>query len=331
MVLDPTGRFAYSASSMYTGGYTSFAQITGFSVNALSGALTPFSSPAFTDSVNSNGAQLVISNGLLPTNPVPMISSLNPPSTIATDAAFTLLVNGASFVPGSAVYFGGQFRSTTFVNSTQLSASILASDVDNDGNVVVFVFNPLPGGGASTSVEFPVSALVPTISAVIPTAVTATPLDFGMIIGGTNFVTSSVIYFNGAPQNTLYFGPTFLFGFCLAGDAVTPGSATISVITPPNGVPGGGTSNPVAISIIPPVAQLSVSGISPSSTMAGGPGVILTVTGNGFVQGSQVSFDLLNVPTTLISSTELLASIPASAIAVAGNPYVIVTNPGGVA
>jgi hypothetical protein len=42
-----------------------------------------------------------------------------------------------------------------------------------------------------------------------------------------------------------------------------------------------------------------------------------------------VSFNLVNVPTTLISSTVLLASIPASAIAVAGNPYVIVTNPGG--
>ncbi len=49
IVLDPTGRFAYSASSMYMGGFTSFAQIMGFSVNALSGALTPFSSPAFTD------------------------------------------------------------------------------------------------------------------------------------------------------------------------------------------------------------------------------------------------------------------------------------------
>ncbi|HTC62837.1 MAG TPA: beta-propeller fold lactonase family protein [Candidatus Saccharimonadales bacterium] len=330
MVLDPTGRFAYSASSLYTGGYASFAQIMGFSVDAVSGALTPFSSAAFSDSVNSNGAQLSISNGLQPTNPVPMISSLNPPASIATDVAFTLQVNGANFVPGAAVYFGGQFRSTTFVNSTQLNASILASDVDNNGNIIVFVFNPLPGGGASTSVEFPVSALVPTISTTNPTSVIANPNVFDFYCVGTNYTTSSVIYFNGAPQYTLYFGPNLLFGFAPAGDVSAPGIATISIITPSNGVPGGGTSNPVIVSILPPFIQLSVSNISPVSTTAGGPGLILTVTGNGFAQGSQVTFNLLNVPTTLISSTELLASIPASAIAVAGNPYVIVNNPGGV-
>jgi 6-phosphogluconolactonase (cycloisomerase 2 family) len=329
IVMDPTGSFAYSASTMYTGGFTSFAQIMGFSVNPSTGALTPFPSPAFTDPANGNGGQLAISNGLLPTNPVPMISSLNPPSSIATDIAFTLQVNGANFVQGASVYFGGQLRTTTFVSSTQLEASILASDVDNNGNIIVFVFNPLPGGGASTSVEFPVSALLPTISTTNPTTVTATPATFGFFVIGNNFAASSVIDFNGTPLTTLYFGPTLLFGFTSPGDVATPGNPTIEIITPSNGVPGGGTSNTVTLSILPASIQLSVSEISPSSATAGGPGFVLTVTGNGFVQGSQVSFNLLNVPTTVITSTQLIATIPASAIAVAGNPYVIVTNPGG--
>lgn len=98
---------------------------------------------------------------------------------------------------------------------------------------------------------------------------------------------------------------------------------------PSNSVTGGGISNPVVIQIVPPVAQLSVTNISPSGAIAGGQGFILTVTGNGFLQGSQVTFNLLNVPTTIISSNVLLATIPASAIAIAGNPYVIVTIPGG--
>jgi hypothetical protein len=59
------------------------------------------------------------------------------------------------------------------VSSTRLNASILGSDIDNGGTAVVFVFNPLPGGGASTSVEFPVSAPFPNISSISPSCVTA--------------------------------------------------------------------------------------------------------------------------------------------------------------
>ena len=41
-----------------------------------------------------------------------------------------------------------------------------------------------------------------------------------------------------------------------------------------------------------------------------------------------MSFNLNNVSTTYVSATQLQAAIPASAIAVAGDPVVIVTNPG---
>ena len=121
IVVEPTGSFAYSASTKYTTGYTGFAQILGYSIDASTGALTPFRSPAFSDVANSNGAQLVVATGAVTPNPVPMISSLNPPSIAATGVPFTLQVNGANFVPGATVYFGGQVRSTTFVSSTQLS------------------------------------------------------------------------------------------------------------------------------------------------------------------------------------------------------------------
>jgi hypothetical protein len=94
-------------------------------------------------------------------------------------------------------------------------------------------------------------------------------------------------------------------------------------------VPGGGTSNTATISVTPVVIPISVSAISPFAANAGGAGFILTVLGNGFVESSQVTFNLQNVPTTFVSSTELVAAIPGSAIAVAGNPYVIVANPGG--
>jgi hypothetical protein len=302
----------------------------GYSINASSGVLSPLSWTPWTDSATSNGDQLVLSYGpSTTTNPVPMIASLSPSSTIASDTAFTLQVNGANFVPGATVYFGAQPRSTAFASSTQLNASILASDIDNDGTAVVFVFNPLPGGGASTSVEFPVSALSPIISSISPSSIPAGTNPFTMFVFGSNFVTSSVVNFNGTPQATSFSGPTLLLTEIVTSEIVAQGTASITVTTPSNGVPGGGTSNAVSLTILPAIVPLSVSNISPTSTTAGGPAFTLTVNGSGFVQGSQVSFNLNNVSTTLVSSTQLTAAIPASAIAIAGNPYVIVTNPDG--
>ena len=329
IVVEPTGNFAYSASTKYTTGYTSFAQILGYSINASTGALTPFPSPAFSDTANGNGAQLVVALGAVNPNPVPMISSLNPPSIAATGVSFTLQVNGANFVPGATVYFGGQVRSTTFVSSTQLDASILPTDIDNGGNIAIFVFDPPPGGGASASVIFPVTALVPVITSVSPTTVVAGPNAFGFFCEGSNFTTSSVIHFNGNPILTLYFGPNSIFGIAPAGAVATPGNAAAYVSTSSTSIPGGGTSNSLTISITPSAIPISISSISPSSATAGGPAFILTVLGTGFVQGSQVTFNLQSVPTSFMSSTELMATIPASAIAVSGNPYVIVTNPNG--
>jgi hypothetical protein len=49
------------------------------------------------------------------------------------------------------------------------------------------------------------------------------------------------------------------------------------------------------------------------------------------VQGSQVTFNLNNMPTTFVSASQLTANISGSAIALAGNPYVIVNNPDGFA
>src|ERR1019366_8536066 len=125
------------------------------------------------------------------------------------------------------VYFGGHVRTTTFVNSTQLNVSILGSDIDNEGNILVFVFNPLPGGGGSTSVAFPVTSLVPVISSTNPASVTASPNVFDFYAIGSNFTSSSVLMFNGAPLYTLYFGPNLLFGIAPEGDIAAPGFATI--------------------------------------------------------------------------------------------------------
>ena len=88
-------------------------------------------------------------------NSVPTINNpLVPGQKAAGSAAFTLTVNGTGFVSGATVNWNGSPRTTTFVKSSQLTASITAADVATAGTANVTVVNPAPGGGASNIAHF---------------------------------------------------------------------------------------------------------------------------------------------------------------------------------
>src|SRR5277367_1334124 len=82
---------------------------------------------------------------LAQTNPVPFISqSLSPERALPGVKAFTLTVNGAGFVSGATVNWNGSPRTTVFVSSDKLQASINASDVAAIGTASITVVNPAP-------------------------------------------------------------------------------------------------------------------------------------------------------------------------------------------
>jgi hypothetical protein len=98
-------------------------------------------------------------------NPVPLINQPLAPDAVAPGGAeFTLTVNGTGFVSGSVVNWDGSARATTFVNSSQLTATILASDIATASTASVTVANPSPGGGASNVVFFAVTLPASSIS-----------------------------------------------------------------------------------------------------------------------------------------------------------------------
>lgn len=72
----------------------------------------------------------------------------------------------------------------------------------------------------------------------------------------------------------------------------------------------------------------TVTTISPTSGTAGGPAFTLTVNGTNFVSTSKVTFGANGglVPTS-VTPTQILVTIPASAIAAVSTPIVFVTNP----
>jgi hypothetical protein len=101
----------------------------------------------------STAVLTIVDNDTAP-NPTPSLSSISPNSVGAGGGAFTLTVNGSGFVSGSLVQWNGSNRTTSFVNSTQLTASIPATDIPIAGTAQITVFNPAPGGGTSSALAF---------------------------------------------------------------------------------------------------------------------------------------------------------------------------------
>ncbi|HTV60511.1 MAG TPA: IPT/TIG domain-containing protein [Verrucomicrobiae bacterium] len=83
----------------------------------------------------------------------PVLTSLSPNTVAAGSKAFTLTVNGSNFVSGYVVSWNGAWKTTTFVNSTQLTASIPATDIATAGCASVAVVNNEPGGSASVAMD----------------------------------------------------------------------------------------------------------------------------------------------------------------------------------
>ena len=70
----------------------------------------------------------------------------------------TLTVTGSGFVSPSVVDWNSTALATTDVSSTELTATIPASDFATTGSFPVTVVNPAPGGGTSTAATFQVLA-----------------------------------------------------------------------------------------------------------------------------------------------------------------------------
>jgi serine/threonine protein kinase len=127
----------------------SLAVILGLNLGGLRGRLFRPYSPTASRGVPTR------SSPITPSHPVSLINHPLVPDTIAPGGpAFTLTVNGSGFVSDSVVNWNGSRRSTTFVSTSQVKASILASDIANAGTASVTVVNPKPGGGPSNAVSF---------------------------------------------------------------------------------------------------------------------------------------------------------------------------------
>lgn len=266
-------------------------------------------------------------------NPTPMIQQLFPSTITAGSDGFTLFITGTGFISGSKgvsfAYWNGLPRSTNFNAGTgQLAVSILKSDVANPGIAQVTVVNPAPGGGpASVARTFQIQTLqpgAPSISSFDPSSTAAGGKEFTLTVNGTNFAVNNFVAWNGSQRVTTFVSSSQLTAAIGAVDISKAGFASVSI----------STSNPVISSLslaysitAPDNPAPSVNSLTPSSATAGAPDLEVTVKGSNFVTSSAVEWNAVPLATAFLSSSQLVALIPAADLAGSGSANITVTNP----
>jgi YVTN family beta-propeller protein len=255
----------------------------------------------------------------------PKITSISPDSTAAGGAAFTLTINGTSFVADSMVNFGGSSPATTFVSSTQLTAAIPSASIASSGTPAVIVTNPAPGG-ASNAINFNIASNSSSVPAIVLLSPSCAPAgeqfvdssDNLLTVVGQNFVADSVVRWNGSDRPTTSNGSiNGLFAQISPSDIAAAGTAAVTVFNPAS---GGGSSNSLTFTI-------NTGAVDPQSIVVDSAGKFAYVASlgcNGGV-GGYVSMYAIN------STTGALASIgpPVSTNGYGVYPGSVTVDPSG--
>ena len=180
------------------------------------------------------------------------MSPLSPDSATAGGQTFTLTVNGSNFVANDVVTWNGSFRTTTFVNSSQVTASILTTDIANAGSGSVAVASSPQPTLASVSVNLPITGAnnaAPSANSLKPSSATHGSGDLEVLVSGSGFTPlSGANWTNGAttPLALAHLSSSQVIVLIPAEDLTAAGSATIDITNP---APGGGTSKEVPFTI----------------------------------------------------------------------------------
>ena len=229
-------------------------------------------------------------------------------------------MNGANF-PSPAqssapvnVTWNGTTLQTTYVNSGQLTAVVPASLVAAAGTASVTI-NTQPQPSPLT---FTINAPPLVLTGISPTGATAGSPGFTLTVNGSGFTYATTVTWNGASLTTSFVSANQLTATVPANLLTTAGTASVCVIAP-----GQTEPTPISFAINPVLTSLS-----PTSATAGGPAFTLTATGVGFSTGATLYWGALALTTTVVSASQLTASVPASYIAQTGTVAISASSGG---
>lgn len=244
--------------------------------------------------------------------PAPTITSFTPDNGLV---GASVVITGTDFTGATAVTFNGTSAPGYTVNSaTQITVTVPAGATT--GPIAVTT----PSGTATSTGNFTVNNPAPTLTSINPTSVVAGSSSFTLTATGSNFVSSSVINFNGSALTTTYVSASSLTATVPAAAIATAGSYPVTVTTP---TPGGGTSATVTFTVAVPVP--TISSFTPTT---GSVGTVVTITGTNFTGATDVSFNGTAATTfSVTNATTISATVPTGAT----TGTISVTTPNGTA
>ncbi len=196
----------------------------------------------------------------------------------------TVTISGSGFSGASGVTFGGTAASFTVVSPSQITSTVPSGATTGPLTVTT------PDGSATSASSF---AVVPAISDFTPTGGTVGTV---VTINGTAFTGTTDVRFNGTPSafTVVSYGKI---------TATVPADAVTGKITVVH--PSGSASTGTNFQVRP-----TISGFTPAS---GPVGTVVSITGTGFAGATAVKIHATAASFTIISGTQLRATVPAGA------------------
>jgi len=181
-----------------------------------------------------------------PDNLLPILNSTSPSTASSGSSGVTLTARGKQFATKATIDWNGTALTTTYVSDTQLTATVPSSDLTSAGSVNVTVVNPAPGGGTSSAATFTITNPAPTLSGISPANAVAGSGATTITLNGTDFLSSSIVEWNGTALTTSYVSNTQLSATVPAADLTAAGTFNVTVVNP---APGGGTSGATTFTV----------------------------------------------------------------------------------
>ena len=243
-------------------------------------------------------------------NPVPEITKLTP-NLMNAGLESTVVISGKGFVPGSALLLDGQpvadarylVKSATEIDYTDTPTAA--------GDRHVTVANPMPDGKISNAVTLDIDAAI---------AVTLSPAK-ATVRGGATLTLHPTVH-NNPNQQVTFTVEGKPNGDATVGTITTDAKGNI-LYTAPFVLPSS-TVSITATSVVEPTAKATttvtllnpmpvITAVSPSPLTIGS-NVNLTITGEGFAKGAEVSVGGHILPAQVVSDKQVTvtATVPAA-------------------